>query len=242
MPYERLQLPLPFVHQPRFDARDFMPARSNQETLAWLRERDWPDRRLALFGPEGCGKSHLLHIWTERTGGTLLAGQTLVDLEGIPPSGTLALDDADTVRDEPLLLHLLNTARDRGLRLLLSGRAAPSRWPVGLPDLSSRLRAITPVEIGPPGDDLLAALLMRLIADRQLAVSQAVQDWLLLRLPRSPAALREAVARLDRESLVSRHAITRALAARVLKDFAPADADEVSMSGVDPSSEGHRFL
>jgi chromosomal replication initiation ATPase DnaA len=111
-----------------------------------------------------------------------------------------------------------------------------------LPDLSSRLRAIAPVEIGPPGDDLLAALLMRLIADRQLAVSQVVQDWLLLRLPRSPAALREAVARLDRESLVSGHAITRALAGRVLKDFAPADADEVSMSGVDPSSEGHGIL
>ena len=65
-------------------------------------------------------------------------------------NGALALDDADTVAAEPLLLHLLNTARDRGLRVLLAGRTPPSRWPVRLPDLSSRLRAITAVEIRPP--------------------------------------------------------------------------------------------
>ena len=69
----------------------------------------------------------------------MLAGQTLAGLEDVPLTGALALDDADTVADEELLFHLLNTARDRGLRLLLSGRTAASRWPVRLPDLSSRL-------------------------------------------------------------------------------------------------------
>jgi chromosomal replication initiation ATPase DnaA len=246
--HERLQLPLPFKHEPRYDALDFLPASSNEEALAWF-GTDWPERRLALFGPAGCGKSHLLHIWATRTGGTLLTGQTLTgqtlaDLNGVPERGALALDDADTVMDEKLLFHLLNTARDRGLALLLSGRFAPSRWPVRLPDLSSRLRAITAVEIRQPSDDLLTALLMRLLADRQLAVTQAVQEWLLLRLPRSPSALREAVVRLDRASLASGSAITRSLAAKVLAegDFAVAESDEVSMSAVDPSSEPPGFL
>jgi chromosomal replication initiation ATPase DnaA len=247
MPSERLQLPLPFMHRPRYRADDFIPACSNREARAWL-DSTWPERRLALFGPAGCGKSHLLHIWAERTGAVVLTGQTLAALDGMPASGALALDDADTVRDETLLLHLLNTARDRGLLLLLSGRTAPARWAVSLADLSSRLRAMATAEIHPPGDDLLAALLRRLIADRQLKVTQPVQDWLLLRLPRSPAALREAVARLDRESLVAGSAITRPLAARMLdaEAFAALDADEVSMasgdSGGDPSSAVPRFL
>jgi chromosomal replication initiation ATPase DnaA len=241
MLYDRLQLPLPFQHQPRFDARDFIPARSNEEALAWL-ETDWPDRRLALFGPEGCGKSHLLYIWAHRTGAIMLSGPTLTDLYGVPHSGALALDDGDMVGDETLLLHLLNTARDRNLRLLLSSRAAPSRWPVRLPDLTSRLRAITAVEVRQPDDELLAALLMRLIADRQLSVTQTVQDWLLLHLPRSPAALREAVARLDRESLVSGTAITRPLAARMLKDFPVADSQETAVPGAAPSSSAPGFL
>jgi chromosomal replication initiation ATPase DnaA len=235
MQHDRLQLPLPFEHQPRFDARDFIPACSNQEALAWL-DSDWPERRLGLFGPAGCGKSHLLHIWAQRTGAVLLSGPALADLDGMPRHGGVALDDGDMVRDETLLFHLLNTARDRELRVLLSGRSAPSRWPVHLPDLSSRLRAIATVEIHAPDDALLAALLMRLIADRQLSVSKAVQDWLLLRLPRSPGALREAVARLDRESMATGAAITQRLAARMLKDFLIADSWETSVPGAAPSS------
>ncbi len=243
MLHERLQLPLPFLHQPRYEAKDFVQAASNREAVAWL-EAEWPEHRLALFGPVGCGKSHLLHIWADRMGGMLLKGQTLTDLREMPPSGALALDDADTIRDETLLFHLLNTARDRGLRLLLSGHTAPSRWPVRLPDLSSRLRAIAAVAIGPPGDDLLSALLKRLIADRQLVVSQAVQEWLLLHLPRSAAALREAVARLDRESLISGSPITKPLAVRVLKseDADLPDADEISAHLGDPSSSARGFL
>ena len=150
MSFERLQLLLPFAHAPGYDARDFLPAVSNQEALAWL-DAAWPDRRLALWGPAGCGKSHLLHIWAEQTGRSAADGTGTADLDDLPESGALALDDADTVSPEPLLLHLLNTARDRRLHILLSGRTAPSRWPVRLPDLSSRLRAITAAEIRAAG-------------------------------------------------------------------------------------------
>jgi chromosomal replication initiation ATPase DnaA len=121
--------------------------------------------------------------------------------------------------------------------VLLAGRTPPSRWPIRLPDLSSRLRAVTSVEIRPPDDDLLAALLMHLLADRQLTVAQPVQAWLLTRLPRSPAALRQAVERLDGASLAVGKAITRSLAAEVL-----AGDNEVSMSGVDPCSHSPGFL
>jgi chromosomal replication initiation ATPase DnaA len=211
------QLPLPFQHQPSYDARDFIPACSNREALAWL-DAAWPEQRLVLFGPEGCGKSHLLHIWAERTGAVLLSGSALTDLDGVPVAGGVALDEADTIRDETLLFHLLNTARDRGLRLLLAARLAPSRWPVDLPDLSSRLRASTAAEIGAPDDELLAVLLKRLVADRQLVMTQAAQDWVLHHLSRSPAALREAVARLDKASLASGVAITRSFTVAVLKE------------------------
>lgn len=247
MSHERLQLALPFQHRPGYDSLDFLPAESNEEALTWLagpQHGAWPDRRLALFGPSGCGKSHLLHIWAGRTGATILTGPALTDLDGMPDQGALALDDADTVTNDALLFHLLNTARDRGLSLLLSSRAAPSRWPVRLPDLISRLRAMTAVEIRPPGDDLLMALFMRLLADRQLAVPRPVQDWLLLRLPRSAAALREAVARLDRASLASGSAITRNLAAKVLAedDFGLAVADEATTPPISLSSEAPGFL
>jgi chromosomal replication initiation ATPase DnaA len=225
-----LQLPLPFEHQPSYDPGDFIAACSNHDALAWL-DATWPDQRLALFGPPGCGKSHILHIWQRRTDAVLLTCQALTDLDPVPLTGALALDDADAVADETLLFHLLNTARDRGLRLLLAARTAPARWPVRLPDLSSRLRAITAAEILPPDDELLAALLKHLVADRQLVMTQAAHDWVLHHLPRSPATLREAVARLDQESLASGVAITRPFAAKVLHEgeFPGAEIGEDSM-------------
>ena len=235
MSTERLQLPLPFPNAPGYDPRDFVPAASNHEALAWL-DVEWPDQRLVLWGPAGCGKTHLLHIWSEGSGARTLTGLTLTeqavhDMSDLPRNDGLALDDADTITSEPLLLHFLNTARDRSLRVMLSARTPPARWPVRLPDLSSRLRAITAVEIRGPSDDLLAALLVRLLSDRQLNVASPVQEWMLTRLPRSPAALREAVAILDRASMASGRAITRSFAAKVFEGNRVADKiDEVSMS------------
>ena len=97
--------------------------------------------------------------------------------------------------------------------MLLAGRAPPARWPVALPDLAQPPARARRGGDPPPDDELLRALLARLLAERQLAVPEAVQDWLLLRLPRTPAAMREAAARLDRAALAAGRRVTRAVAA-----------------------------
>ncbi|HET8996852.1 MAG TPA: chromosomal replication initiator DnaA, partial [Acetobacteraceae bacterium] len=103
--------------------------------------------------------------------------------------------------------------------VLLAAELPPARWPVRLPDLASRLRAIMAVEIGQPEDSLLDALLLRLTAERQLDLPPALQTWLRRRLPRSPGALREAVDRLDRAGLAAGGKISRPMAAEALADL-----------------------
>jgi chromosomal replication initiation ATPase DnaA len=239
------QLALPFPHAPHYRAYEFLAAASNAEALEWLHNTpSWPGRRLALWGPEGCGKTHLLHVWAERQGAELLAGPLLAVR---PPEGPVAVDDADAAPELPLL-HLLNAAAEAGLPVLLAGRAAPARWRAVLPDLASRLRATASVRIGAAEDELLRSLLMRLLAERQLAVPEPLQDWLRLRLPRSQGAIREAVARLDRAALAGGGPVTRAIAQAVASGLqadppGPLPEDDVLLQpDITASPEADRLL
>ncbi len=210
------QLALPFSHVPHLTAADFLEAPSNAEALIWLsRTSDWPAARLALSGAAGVGKTHLLHMWRDRVAARLLDGAALA-FE--PPATPLAIDDADAAPPEALL-HVLNAAAEAGQPVLLAARAPPAQWPVGLPDLSSRLRAILAVAILPPEESLLRALLMKLLAERQLAVPEPVQEWMLTRLPRTAASLRAAAIRFDRASLRAGRSAPRAIAAEVVADM-----------------------
>lgn len=225
------QPPLPFATERRFTEADFREAPSNAEALQWLRlTATWPSGRLALWGGPGCGKTHLLHIWAARTGADIWPGAALSGLPDLPQQGGIALDDADAIVDEAALLHLLNAAGEAGLPVLLAGQTPPARWPIQLPDLTSRLRAITAVEIGPPEDALLQALLARLLRDRQLRVTDKVQNWLLRRLPRSAAAMRDAVERLDAVALNEQRTISIPFVRDVL-------GDEISGTDEAPSQD-----
>ena len=209
------QLPLAFPHTPRFTEASFLPGSGNQLALDFLANTPtWPRGQLALWGARGSGKTHLLHIWARNHGAEVMDGTRL----GRPiwPESALAVDDIDQIQSEPALLHLINAAAEAGQKLLLASTTAPGRLPVRLPDLASRLRAMPAVEIGDPDDAFLAALFERQLSERQLRVGLAVRTWILTQIPRTPAAIEDVVARLDRIALAAGSAVTRQVATRAL--------------------------
>jgi chromosomal replication initiation ATPase DnaA len=214
-----IQLALPFADYGGTTDQGFLEAPSNAEARAWLeRVEAWPGGRLVIWGEPGCGKSHLLRRWAADTRAALVAGAALHG-PSEPTLTGLAIDDADRVADDASLLHTLNAAAEAGFPVLLSACAPPARWSVRLPDLMSRLRTITAVAITAPEEWLLKALLAQQFAERQLAVPEPVQDWILLRLPRTAAAVHEFATRLDQAALAGGRAVNRMLAASVLAGF-----------------------
>jgi chromosomal replication initiation ATPase DnaA len=208
------QLVLGFPHAAASDLADFMPAESNRAALAWLaRWPAWPAPALVLYGPPGCGKSHLGRAWAAQSGAQSLDPASLPDE---PPRAAL-LDPAPPVADELALLRLYHRVAEQGGHLLLTARAPVAAWDLRLPDLASRLRAAPAVAIEPPDDALLAALLVKLFDDRQLAVSDGVIGYLLRHMERSFAAARALVETLDRHSLRERRRVTIALARAALE-------------------------
>jgi chromosomal replication initiation ATPase DnaA len=133
-------------------------------------------------------------------------------------AGALAIDDAPgDALDERALFHLLNLTRQTASHVLIASTADPAQWAVALPDLASRLKALAVTRLDPPDDVLLRGVLVKLFADRQLAVEETVVSYLMLRMPRSLEAARALVAEIDRLALVEQTAVTRGLAARVLQ-------------------------
>ena len=219
------QLNLALGHRESFDRANFLSGRANETALALIdRWTDWPARAIALIGPEGSGKSHLAAIWAQAAGGRVIASHA-IDAASVPQvlsSGALAIEDADRGEfDEAALFHLLNLAREQSAYVLITARKTPASWPTRLPDLASRLRALPVVTLDPPDDALLAAVLVKLFADRQLVVDERLIEFLAHRIERSFAAAQAAVAELDHEAMRLKRPVSRALAAEILRGRGP---------------------
>lgn len=201
-----------------------MIAPNNQDAVAWIdRWPDWPAPCLIIHGPAACGKSHLATVWQNRSGAAAIDTAAIASRKAraIAQAGNnLVLDNIDPWFGdhdaETTLFHLYNIMREEGRTMLLTMRMAPVQARFTLPDLASRLRAAPAAAIQPPDDTLLAALLVKLFADRQITPSHDVLDYILPRMERSFAAASTLVEAADRLALSEKRGISVPLMRRVL--------------------------
>ncbi len=221
--HQPAQLPLEFEHRPSLGGEDFLVAPCNQDAVQWLdRCFDWPGPALVLYGPAGCGKTHLTRVFLAQTKGRDITAGLRDQTEPaqlLNEASAFVIEDAETLIADGYaenLLHLYNTAKETGAKVLLTAQQPPARWSTPIADLSSRLNAATAVGIGPPDDALIGALFVKLFHDRQLKVDEDVIPYILARMERSFDAARYLVAALDNSALANRRNITIPLAREVL--------------------------
>ncbi len=199
------QLVLPLEVRSASGRDDFIVAPGNQQAVAFLDSWPaWPASAAALYGPPASGKSHLAAVWAQKAGARSVNATSL--FESVP-DGALVVEDVAQGMAEASLFALV----ERGAPLLITAQTPPAEWQITLPDLVSRARALLAFPLWAPDDALLMGLAVKLFADRQLQVPENVVLHMVRSLERSPAAVRDFVARADAAALAQQRPITLSL-------------------------------
>lgn len=211
------QLVLPLENSPSLGRADFLVAPGNAQAVAFIdRWPDWPAPAVLLHGPAASGKSHLAAIWAAQAKAMIVEAAAL---EALPPSGALVVENIDalTPRREAGLFALL----ERGAPLLLTSHVPATAWQPVLPDLTSRAGALLSFGLWAPDEALLTALAVKLFADRQLQVPEAVVHRMLAALDRTPGAVRGFIAALDQRAYSEKRPVNLGL----IKDLLAESTD-----------------
>jgi len=193
------QIPLDLAPKPDFTFETFEASSCNEAALGAVRVwPKWPSPVLAIIGPTGSGKTHLGQAWAHTS------------------ERAVFVDNADKMIEEDLFF-LLNKALNGYIPgILLAARIHPADWPVGLPDLKSRLKNIPVARLEEPDNGLLEPIIRKLFEDRGRAISQDVVQYLMKRHDRSIDRLREVICDIDKAAQAQKADITKRFVSKYL--------------------------
>ncbi|AIL64682.1 DnaA regulatory inactivator Hda [Rickettsiales bacterium Ac37b] len=203
---------------------DFIISSANEEAVNKL--TSWPNKTdinqihgIILYGPEHSGKTHLCHIWQNKTRAIFI--NSLYNLHQIIQSNCYIVEDIDELipQHEENFLHLLNTLIEHKYYFIFTSKFPPSSIMINLPDLASRIRAMHNIEIKHPDEPLLKALMIKYFSERQLKIDLNVIDYLLVRIERSCGAVRNIVELIDKHSLAEKRNVTIKFAHYILNNM-----------------------
>jgi len=190
-----LQLFLPFQTSTKselFKEEDFLPLTENSAAINFFKkffeQKDFATSQfqsLILKGAKASGKTHLLHIFAKKFDAEFLDQERI---SGVNPANFFAanhfyiLENVAEIKDEELVLRLINSAVEAKAFLILSSRDAPQFL---LKDLVSRLINIVSVEIKSPSQESIKILLAGNFSRRQIKLSRQAIDFLSDNIERS---------------------------------------------------------
>ncbi len=220
------QLALELARAPSYAADEFLVSPGNEAAHdAVMRWPAWPDPVLLLVGPAGSGKSHLAAIWEERAKARRLDAAAVAAEAAIDEP--LVLEDCDRhPPDEGAFFHFLNALRGTRGSLLMTARVEPGLWSIRTPDLLSRLRLSPVATIASPDSALIRAVIVKLFADRQIAIEEDVVNYAARHCEQSFAAVNRFVKLADETAMAAGRRITRPLAASIVSELGFEDGNQ----------------
>ncbi len=226
------QFPFSFEPAKQYSRQDFIVFDCNRDALKAVELwPDWSFFALLIFGPHGCGKTHLAHIFADHIQ-SLLQKPVSVSFIHAPDIKTskvsyihqhnpyLVVENVSAQVNEEALFHLFNIYQNEGGYILFTSCYPFARINFKLPDLKSRLNIVPRIPISTPDDQMLAVLIIKLFSDRQIMISEDVLNYIVQNMERSFDYAVRLVERTDNLSLSLKRAVTVPLVKVVMEELA----------------------
>ena len=207
------QLSLNLPYRTVYGRENFWVAPCNSEAVAWIdKYPDWPVPAVFIYGPQGSGKTHLVHLFTDE----VIDAKILTSDFRPPFQKKIAVENVDKLASEEALLHLFNYIKELGGHLLLTARTMPR---FSLPDLQSRMALIPKIEIAMPDEEAIQMVAKKAFEDRHILVEENVLNYLSTHLTRSFPLVQYAIEKADQKSLSEGRKITIPILKQVIDEI-----------------------
>ncbi len=204
------QLILSFDFEQNFKNLDFYVSKSNEHVFNLI--NNWPKNKekfLNIIGEKFSGKSHLINIFLEKNKGLKINSKNLNEkfLQETKFYQNIILEDLTTSIDEKLFYTLINIVDSENKHLVTTSEIPIMKMNFTLSDLHSRSKIFFLTRIESPDDDLIFALILKNLSDRQISIDKKLIDYIIKRIDRSYSNISDFIYKIDQISLKKKRSI-----------------------------------
>ena len=198
------QLILNFDYDQNFKDQDFYVSKSNEFAFKLLNSwPNWEKNFVNLIGEKFSGKTHLINIFLKKFKGIKIEANEIDNefLKKIKVFQNIIIENLNDKIDENLLFTLLNIIDQDNKYIILTSKNPIVDYSFKLNDLNSRSKNFLLCNIEKPGDDLMFALILKNLSDRQISMDKKLVDFIIKRIDRSYGKIFDFIYKIDKISL-----------------------------------------
>jgi len=198
------QLILNFEHEQNFKDQDFYVSKSNEYSFKLLNNwPKWEKNFINLIGEKFSGKTHLVNIFLKKFKGIKIDASNISNqfLKQIKVYENIVIENFNEQINENLFFTLLNIVDQDNKYLILTSENPVVEHQFKLDDLNSRSKNFLLSNIEKPGDDLMFALILKNLSDRQIFIDKKLINFIIKRIERSYGKIFDFIYKIDDISL-----------------------------------------
>ncbi len=195
---------LKFDYEQNFKDQDFYVSNSNEHSFRLLSSwPKWDKNFINLIGDKFSGKSHLINIFLAKNRGIKINSQDISNdfLQKIKIYENIVIEDLTEKINENLLFSLINIIDQDNKYLIVTSTIPIVDFKFKLNDLNSRSTNFILSQIEKPGDDLIYALILKNLSDRQISIDQKLIEFIIKRIDRTYGKISDFIYKIDEISL-----------------------------------------